>query len=335
MFALRFVSSLLLVLVLAPGALADGELRQGDRVLLRIDHGAGPDCEASPQACDVQLVRRLTGYRFFSAELRAGALAERIADEVAIGGVGAIELTAARGILPSGDFDFGRLEGALVVPDGAFRGRLVAMESRTALFCTDSVDGSVHLPLLGMLHRSCRRDAVLAVDASIAALQWDTSIDRLAATWAELGPSLEVLGNGHGTDRLLSSLALALTVDARTLLFRDDPDAAGSDQSSLGATVAMRFRWLSPQWEIAARAGHRAPIVGGRGILEDTQSGGDATLRHNLSAGSHVILRPGFQLAASSAPHPEVAFGSLVPVTSQTGVFLGLESGVLHDALGI
>jgi hypothetical protein len=331
----RIAGSVLLITALVRPAAADGELRQHGRVLVRIDQGARPNCESRPDECDAQLVRRTSGYRFFSGGVTAGASIERTRAGDRAVGVGLAELTLARLILPSGDFDFGHAEGALVTVDPQARVRIGAMQSRTALFCTDVVDGSTHLPLLGMLDHFCRRDAVLGADAAIAQIQWDASIERLAATWAELGPSIEVLGNGHGHDRLLRSFALALTFDARTLLFEDEPGAVGADQSSLGATFAMRFRWRSPRWEIAAQASHRAPLVGGRGILEDYQSNGEATLRRNVSVGPRIVLVPGIKLAASYAPHPEVAFGSLVPVTSRTGVFIGLEIGVLHDAFGI
>jgi hypothetical protein len=323
---------LLLLLLLWPRALhADGAMMQGDRVLLRQGPAARDYCKVAGAECDAVKTKVLSGYGYLRGRVVGGVISEPGDGSLQLAGVAALRVDAVSAALPGASITLGSVD-ALWRGNGRHRLRLVLLDSEGLFVCRDAQNGRLVAPFIGMTTRHCREDAVLAVDVSLLGLQWDTRTDRLVADWGSLGPSFELLANGHGQAHVLRSVLIGVPFDVRSLYYGD---GLRGGETSFGAGVRATVLYRTPHWESRLRLRHRTALIGGRGIAHANQLDAELRLVRNFFLTDAVVAQAGLTFNLTYSQRPLAAASIFAAYNQAWAGFAGVYLGWIGEPPGI
>lgn len=320
------VFAALLVIAAAP-VRADGAMVLGDRELFRegpVERGyCNRDGSSSPEECERVASKVLSGFSYGRGHVTGGLAVDPTAGHTP-SGLAAIQVHAASAALPGGTIELGSAFG--VLGDQHRRVRVTLLNSEGLFFCRDAQSGELALPFVAMLSRACEPNAMLAVDLGLFAMQWDLAQPRVMSEWLRLGPSIELLGNGHGYPHLSRSIQIGVPFDLRSV------HHGGSDatHTSLGVGFRISALYRTPDWEARLSARHRVELLGGApraGHAFEAELLG----LHNFFLTDAVIMQAGLAARASWSEQPASAFTAWSSTERHGDAFAGIHLGWSHE----
>jgi hypothetical protein len=198
--------------------------------------------------------------------------------------------------------------------------------------CQDAQNGEWLAPLLGMVTRLCRPDAIVAMDAGLLAMQWDAAKSRWHTEWVHLGASFELLGNGLGYAHLLRSVMLGVFADLRSQYANAEPklDAVG-----VGAGARLSALYRTPHWETRLQARYRIPLAQSASSLAGHSLEGELRFVHNFFLSDAMLAQLGVSFALNYAEQPAGSFALLTRDDRHVSGFAGIYLGWTNESPGI
>jgi hypothetical protein len=317
-----------LLVIAAVPARADGAMVVGDRELFRegpVERGyCKRDGSGSPEECERVVSKVLSGFSYGRGHATGGLALDPTADH-APSGLAALQVHAASAALPGGTIVLGAIDGVLGDARTS-RVRVTLVDSEGLFFCRDAQTGELALPFVAMLSRACEPNAMLAVDLGLFAIQWDLAQPRVMSEWLRLGPSIELLGNGHGYSQLSRSIQIGVPFDLRSV------HHGGSDvaHTSLGAGIRISARYRLHAWEARLSARHRMELLGRAGRAGHAIES-ELLALHNFFLSDAVIVQVGLAARASWSEQPASAFTAWSSTERNSDAFAGIHLGWSHE----
>lgn len=307
---------------------ADGVVAQRGHTIAATFGHASASCGDDPDACSIDLLRRLTGLAYGVVATAAGATVGSSGGGAA-GGV-TIDIAAVR--YPLGGADLGKIEALYVHDSRSGRVRFTVADLKAVFSCRDP-QGALHPPVVGHMLHGCVPGSRLGVGAVIGELSWDPASDRRSARWGELAAVVNLAGATSSMAYIRGHLDAALRFGGETVWHGAGEARTGTDHvARAGVSLDGVVRSRNGRWEATLQVAFRPAVLGTVSLLRDFGLTADTTACYDILTGTDAVVSVGLDVRASRWSDPANSIGSFDSATRTSTVFIGAVVKVRHEA---